>query len=615
MTEDSELLHRYASDRSESAFSELIRRHVDLVYSAALRLTAGDVHRAQDVTQQVFTELARQAGRLTKHPALVGWLYTTTRRMALHANRSEQRWQAREIQANSMKEQIAPALEPEWNDLRSVLDESMHKLGETDRLAVLLRFFQNKNLQEVGAVLGLSENAARMRVDRALEKLRAQLARKGVTSTSAALAVVLTGNAISAAPAAFVASLAVASLAGAAAATGSTATLLKLMATTKLKLGVSALAITGVAISLVVQHQSQLALRKQNESLRQQLGSLQTENEILSGQVARTRRMSMPRLPAPSVRTAVASGVPAENLQSTNLFARVSEKPLQMTAEQAENFLTENNRSAASLLAAFRTTGNPVYLMEAMQIFPDDPQVAFEAALKKDTSPEEKRRWLDVLKKSGPDNPFGNYLSALEYFNSGQADQAVQELVIASGKSRFNDYGVDRLQANEEAYRSAGYPEAETRLGAAMALESPQLYGFRDLHTKMLDLANSYRQGGDAASAEAVLQMMVGMAEHFNGSKGAAGLSASTRIVALDIERNALQAMNPASPFGSDGRTAKDRLDDVARERATLVELCKQFDALSQKASAQSLINYFDRARLFGEEAALAWLKQNYGEK
>src|SRR5438876_7551145 len=147
MSEDAELLGRYASEHSESAFSELIRRHVDLVYSAALRLAGGDVHRAQDVTQQVFSELARQAKRLTGHPALAGWLYTTTRLTALRANRTEQRRKAREQQANTMNELLRePGPEQDWKDLGPVLEDVMHDLGEKDRLAVLLFLPNNRSL-------------------------------------------------------------------------------------------------------------------------------------------------------------------------------------------------------------------------------------------------------------------------------------------------------------------------------------------------------------------------------------------------------------------------------------------------------------------------------------
>src|SRR5512143_4061409 len=129
MPEDAELLCRYATEQSETAFAELIRRHVDLVYSAALRLLNGDVHRAQDVTQQVFAELARQAKRLMRHPALAGWLYTTTRRIAMRTIRTEHRCAAREREAHTMNELLRePAAESDWNQLRPVLDDAMHEL-------------------------------------------------------------------------------------------------------------------------------------------------------------------------------------------------------------------------------------------------------------------------------------------------------------------------------------------------------------------------------------------------------------------------------------------------------------------------------------------------------
>jgi RNA polymerase sigma factor (sigma-70 family) len=297
MNEDAELLRQYAAQRSEAAFTELIRRQVDLVYSAALRLMNGDVHRAQDVTQQVFSELARQAKRLTRHPALAGWLYTTTRLMALRAIRTEQRRTAREQEANAMNELLRePGPQQDWKHLGPVLEAAMHELGEKDRLAVLLRFFQDKSLKEVGLALGLSENAARMRVERALDKLRAQLARKGVTSTAAALAALLAGNAVSATPAGFVATLTSASFASAAAGTGITLALLKFMAATKFKSGIiSAIVVASVVTPLAVQHQAQARLRDQDGALRRRadwLSRLQEENERLSNRFAQANKSS-----------------------------------------------------------------------------------------------------------------------------------------------------------------------------------------------------------------------------------------------------------------------------------------------------------------------------------
>jgi RNA polymerase sigma factor (sigma-70 family) len=292
MTHDAELLRRYAADSSEAAFTELVQRHVNLVYSAALRLVNGDTHRAQDVTQQVFTELARQAKRLTRHSALLGWLYTTTRLMALRSIRTDQRRHAREQEANVMNEIFRePAAQPDWEHLRPVLEDAMHELGEKDRLAVLLRYFQNKNLADVGAALGLNENAARMRVNRALEKLREQLARKGVTSTASALSLALAANAVTAAPPAFVATLASASLVTATAATASTFTILNFMAMSKLQMGiVTAMVAAGLVTPLVIQHRAQTKLREENQSLWQQverLSQLQAANEALSNHAER----------------------------------------------------------------------------------------------------------------------------------------------------------------------------------------------------------------------------------------------------------------------------------------------------------------------------------------
>src|ERR1035441_761698 len=137
MTEDAELLSRYVTERSDADFNELTRRHVDLVYSAALRLASGNVHTAQDVTQQVFTELARQAKRLARHPALVGWLYTTTRLMALRVNRTEQRRTAREQEANTMNELLHDDTPPaEWSRLSPVIEDALHELSEQDRHAI-----------------------------------------------------------------------------------------------------------------------------------------------------------------------------------------------------------------------------------------------------------------------------------------------------------------------------------------------------------------------------------------------------------------------------------------------------------------------------------------------
>ena len=176
---------------------------------------------------------------------------------------------------------VQSAPEPDWEKLRPTLDNAMDELKEADREAILLRYFENRPFAEIGGKLGLNENAARMRVERALEKLRAAFLRRGVAATTA-LASVISANAVQMAPAGLAATLTTASLAG----TGTgTFTLLKLMTLTKLKLGLSALVVAGTATALVVQHQAQEKLRTENDSLLQQIAQLKTDNENLSSRL------------------------------------------------------------------------------------------------------------------------------------------------------------------------------------------------------------------------------------------------------------------------------------------------------------------------------------------
>jgi RNA polymerase sigma factor (sigma-70 family) len=608
MSENAELLRRYSVEHSEAAFTELVRRHVDLVYSAALRLMNGDAHRAQDVTQQVFIEFARQARRLMSHPAPVGWLYTTTRLVALRAIRTEQRRRAREQEATTVNELLRePTPEPDWVLLRPVLEDAMHELGEKDRHAVLLRFFQNKSLKEVGMALGLGENAARMRVTRALEKLHSLLKHRGVTLSVAALGTVLTAEAVTAAPAGLAVTISSVALAGAAAGTGTSLTLLKAMIMTKLQLGISALVIAGATTALVVQHQAQIKLREENQSLRQQMTKLQTENERLS------KHPRTPRLPAPPMRvTAQPNASPTEELQSTNLYARFKDKQPKLTAEQVAAYLKANGRKASSLLAAYRTSGDPALLKEAMEKYPNDPQVAFEAIFDKDLSPEQHRQWLNAFEQAAPDNALANYLSALDYFKAGQTDQAVQELTAASGKQQFQDYTLDRVEDDEEAYLSAGYSVAEAESISYMSLEIPQLAQVKQLGNDLVDLANAYSQSGDQASAQAALQMAMNLGQRYGDAS--AGM-AIDQLVGMAIERITLNAMDPNSPYGDNGQTVQDQLNQLAQQEAALKKILQQAGPLLPTMSDQDWISYTDRKMLFGDKAAVEWLVNKYGQK
>lgn len=203
--EDTELLRRHARDGSEQAFAEIVSRHINQVYAGALRRVGGDRHLAEDVTQLVFTALAA-AGTLTSRTVLAGWLHTTTRFQAAQVVRTERRRQAREQEVYAMNETFATdsSARADWEHLRPVIDGALDELGERDREAVLLRYFEGKSFAEVGSRVGLTENAARMRVERALERMHGMLTRRGVASTTGALALALAGEGAVIAPAGLV---------------------------------------------------------------------------------------------------------------------------------------------------------------------------------------------------------------------------------------------------------------------------------------------------------------------------------------------------------------------------------------------------------------------------
>lgn len=208
---DQELLRDYAASRSEAAFAELVRRHVDLVYSAALRMVR-DSHLAQDVSQGVFVALARQAGQLTERAVLCGWLHRAAQNLAAQTVRTEVRRRAREEEASAMIASTDPAPEAPWEQIAPHLDAFLGGLSEADRDALLLRYGERKSAREMAERLGISEAAAQKRVTRALERLRGLLAGKGVTTSAAGLMTLLTVNTVQAAPAGLAATLSAAAL-------------------------------------------------------------------------------------------------------------------------------------------------------------------------------------------------------------------------------------------------------------------------------------------------------------------------------------------------------------------------------------------------------------------
>ncbi|HWX22185.1 MAG TPA: hypothetical protein VN578_19970 [Candidatus Binatia bacterium] len=382
------------------------------------------------------------------------------------------------------------------------------------------------------------------------------------------------------------------------------------MSMTRVQLAVTGLLLGGAAIIVMSQHRSQTALRDQNELLRQKLAQLGSENESLSD---RGTRIPGLRLPAPPMQ-GIATSDSAAELSATNLIACLvhgGEVP-PLTAAQIKRYLEENHRSAASLLSAYRTSKDPALLQEAMEKYPGDPQVAFEAVLKKDASPPERREWLEAFKKAAPENPLPAYLSALEHFKSGQTDQAVHDLGAATGRQGFADYTVERIQTDEEAYRAAGYSAAEAKMAATWGVTLPQLAEMNTLGKNMVELAASYRQAGDQTSAQAALQMVIGLGQQLDATSGTC-VPLVTRMVGMAVERTAFDAMDPSSAYGD--ATVQQQLDQLAQRKHSIQDLVKQSAPFQQQMTAEDWLNYNERTVSFGEENAIGWLLNKYGPK
>ena len=278
---DQQLLRDYAAHRSDAAFAELVRRHIDLVYSAALRMVC-DAHLAQDVTQGAFVALAKNAGRLAGHPVLSGWLHRTGQNLAANAVRSEVRRRAREQEAAAMNQLLAAGTDASWEVISPHLDAALGELNETERDAVLLRYFERKSARDMAKILGTTEDTAQKRVSRAVERLREFLSRRNATIGAGGLVALISANAVQSAP------------------TGLAATITTAVSLTTTTLGITMLhkvLITGMATAAVgtaiyaghLRNQIQ-SLQQQQATLTGQITQLTLERDVASNQLAVLRQ-------------------------------------------------------------------------------------------------------------------------------------------------------------------------------------------------------------------------------------------------------------------------------------------------------------------------------------
>jgi RNA polymerase sigma factor (sigma-70 family) len=316
MHDDAALLRSYVAEQSQDAFAELVQRHLPLVYSVALRRVGGDAHLAQDVAQKVFVDFARHASSLREHASLSGWLYVSAQLASADLVRREQRRKHRETAAYTMNlENASPGSDADLANLRPLLEDAIVTLKGDEREAIVLRYFEKRTFGEIGTVLRVTEEAARKRVDRALEKLHAILERRGITSTTVALGLALSATATGNIPVGLAAQISSAALSQATAATTS-------VLSTITAAVVPTAAVVAVCTWLILpQHRANEATAAEIAQLSAQVQSLpavQAENDELSRSLAAARDLERAEVEQAKVRSALASVPPTTPKPTSN---------------------------------------------------------------------------------------------------------------------------------------------------------------------------------------------------------------------------------------------------------------------------------------------------------
>ena len=402
MSTDAELLQRYARDREEGAFSELVGRHFAVVYAAAHRRGHGRADLAEEAAQQVFCDLARKSATLMHHDSLIGWLYRSVRYAVIDALRADARRQelARRVALDPVAKPDVGDAPPDWEELRPWLDAAMDDLRAGDRDLVLMRFFYDLSYREIGERLGVRENTARMRTERGLDRLRGLLARRGVRSSAAALAVALGHEACASAPAGLSATVTQAALAIGPAQGAGAALITFLMAkyTIPVLTGLVAAGVTAVvwtASSGRVSAEELAALRAERDHLQ-----LQQADAGSGASVSSAAGAAAPVTPVAAPRAAPAAAGPSAVAAASGGATGGTE----VTARGHSNHGTATPMDAAMTFAWACDIADPVELARVITFDPDGRAAALEALA---AMPDEIRTQF-----STPEDLYGMLLAA-----------------------------------------------------------------------------------------------------------------------------------------------------------------------------------------------------------
>ena len=288
------------------------------------------------------------------------------------------------------------------------------------------------------------------------------------------------------------------------------------------------------------------------------------------------------------------------------VFTRIFAGDKELSAVPADvigAFLERNRTNAQSLIAVYQVTRDPMWLRLAAEQFPNNPEVLFNAVTH-DVFPENRGEWLDKLKAAMPENAVGNYLSAHDHFKNGQHDLAAREMMDARNKAEFHEFTPDKLQSLEELYLAAGKPAAEAKALAMANVLLPHLQQLRELSKQLVAAQAEHITAGDYESARDVALAGLQLGQHLSYGNGAKSLL--NQLVGLVIEDEAIKQL-PADQWHGQ-LSVTDYRAAIQQEKTRVREASKMFDEWTATADEARMISYFDRVKLYGEPAALAWL-------
>lgn len=440
---DQQLLLDYSERRSEPAFAELVRRHVDLIYSAAFRMVR-DTHLAEDVTQSVFMALAKSAPQLADCRVLSGWLHHAAQNLAANVVRSEVRRRNREQEAVAMNELLSTQSEASWEAIAPHLDAALGELNEADRDALLLRYFEKKSASEMAGVLGISDEAAQKRVSRAVERLREYFSKRNVTIGASGLVLLISANAVQAAPVGLALTISAAVVAGTVVTTSTTVAIAKTIAMTTLQK-------TVIVATAAVFAGAGVYQAKQVASARSEIQALQQQQAPLASQIS---QLQLERDEA----TNRLAGLLAENARLKSLSSEHETELLKLRGQVAQ-WQQSHSTAASSADDSFAEsiqalTARAEKLNQYLQQMPDkkipelqmlNPSDWLNAAQKAnfDNDADIRKSLRDLRDLAKEKVPIGASLAAFTSANNGQLPTDLSQLKPYFNSSHLGNLGLD----------------------------------------------------------------------------------------------------------------------------------------------------------------------------